>query len=61
MDIILKLIEAGTTVDDIEMIDAHTPLTLAASKNMKYTVRALLDNEANPNHKDKSGKYLCLF
>lgn len=55
VDIVLRLINAGVNVNEIDTDEEHSPLTLASKKNMRFTVKALLDLNANPNHKDKNG------
>ena len=54
VDIIVKLINSGITIDDIELSEGNTPLTLAADKNYTYTVKALLERGANPHTKEKN-------
>jgi len=58
VDIVLRLINAGVNVNEVETEEEHSPLTLATKKNMRYTVKALLEYNANPNHKDKNGIFL---
>ena len=51
-DIALTLINSGINVNEPEKIGnsyMHSPLTLATQKNMKNTVKALLDSSADPN------------
>lgn len=60
-DIVIRLINAGINVNEIETDEEHSPLTLASKKNMKFTVKALLDHKANPNHKDIFGNIYSNF
>ena len=51
-DIVLTLINSGINVNDPEKIGniyMHSPLTLATQKNMKNTVKTLLEHGADPN------------
>jgi ankyrin repeat protein len=55
-DIVLSLINSGINVNQTEKeckdgppLSGHSPLTLASQKNLKNTVKALLDNGADPN------------
>ena len=52
-DIVLTLIKSNINVNDCEFfhiqksVEGHSPLTLATKKNLKNTVKALLDNNSN--------------
>ena len=51
-DIVLTLINSGINVNEPEKesnLTGNSPLTLATQKNMRNTVKALLDNSADPN------------
>jgi ankyrin repeat protein len=51
-DIVLTLVNSGINVNEPEKegnLTANSPLTLATQKNMRNTVKALLDNGADPN------------
>jgi ankyrin repeat protein len=51
-DIVYALINAGINVNEPEKegsVTGNTPLTLATQKNMRNTVKALLDNNADPD------------
>jgi ankyrin repeat protein len=51
-DIVLTLINSGINVNEPEKegnMTGNSPLTLATQKNMRNTVKALLDNSADPN------------
>ena len=56
-DVVLTLINSGINVNDPEKetkdsataVAGHSPLTLATQKNLKNTVKALLDNAADPD------------
>jgi ankyrin repeat protein len=49
-DVVITLIKAGVNVNEIEKQKGHSPLSLATSKNLKNTVKAILDNKGDPNH-----------
>jgi ankyrin repeat protein len=49
-DVVISLIKAGVNVNEFEKLKGHSPLTLATSKNLKNTVKAILDNKGDPNH-----------
>jgi ankyrin repeat protein len=49
-DVIMSLIKAGINVNEVEKVKGHSPLSLATYKSLKNTVKALLDNNADPNH-----------
>jgi ankyrin repeat protein len=51
-DIVLTLINSGINVNEPEKesnLTGNSPLTLATQKNMRNTVKALLENSADPN------------
>jgi ankyrin repeat protein len=54
-DVIMSLIKAGINVNEVEKAIGHSPLSLATYKNLKNTVKALLDSNADPNHIIESG------
>lgn len=55
-DIILTLIKNKININDTEIsysqkgFEGHSPLTLATKLNLKYTVKALLENNSNLDH-----------
>lgn len=49
-DVVLTLIQHGININEIDKESGHSPLTLAAFKNLKNTVRALVENKADVNH-----------
>jgi ankyrin repeat protein len=49
-DVVMSLIGAGINVNEIEKLKGHSPLSLATSKNLKSTVKVLLDCGAFANH-----------
>jgi ankyrin repeat protein len=49
-DVVISLIKAGINVNEVEKQRGHTPLSLATVKNLKNTVKAILDNKGDPNH-----------
>src|SRR5690349_12371250 len=49
-DVVISLINAGVNVNEVEKQKGHSPLTLATAKNLKSTVKAILDNKADSNH-----------
>jgi ankyrin repeat protein len=60
VDIIVKLCNEGISIDDVDIVEGHSPLTLAADRNHMNTVKALLDRGANPNHRDKNGNFILI-
>jgi ankyrin repeat protein len=49
-DVVITLIAAGISVNEIEKAKGHSPLSLATMKNLRNTVKAILDNQGDPNH-----------
>lgn len=49
-DVVLALISSGISIDDVDTLEGHTPLTLSSSKGLKQTVKTLLEHGANPDH-----------
>ncbi len=43
------MIKAGVNVNEIEKCKGHSPLSLATYKNLKNTIKAILDNNGDPN------------
>jgi len=65
-ELVNALLNSGINPNDLEYyiptenIEGHSPLTLAAKLNYKNTMKALLQNNANPNHQVTSNYNSCL-
>ena len=53
-EIIDFLVKKGVPIDDHDLIEGHTPLTLSAKKMMTKNLKALVNLGANVNHKVKN-------
>jgi len=54
-DIVYHLIKAGINPNEVDNVEGNTALIIATNKNMKDTVKCLLEFGANPNIQNLSG------
>lgn len=56
-EIVEMLVKQGISLEDKDLFEGHTPLTLSAKKMMIKTLKALIQLGANVNHKvENNGK-----